>query len=80
MFNSNLISALRGPVVLLTLGILLVLSNQDLGAGRAAFRYTWPSLIIVYGLFKLLEAVAGREQQPPPPIPPSAPFTGGQAQ
>lgn len=78
MLSSNLIAALRGPVVLTTLGVLLVLSNQEAWHGRAAFKYTWPALVIIYGLFKLLEALGSREAAVPPPMTP--PMTGGPQQ
>ena len=76
MFSANFLSALRGPVLLLTLGILLVLSHEGVANGRAAFKYTWPALIIVFGFFKLLEAVAARDPLAPPP--PMNPLGGPQ--
>lgn len=79
MLSANLIAALRGPVLLLTLGSLLVMSNENVWNGRGSFKYTWPALIIVFGLFKLLEAVAVRDAIPPTP-PPPAPLMGGPQQ
>lgn len=52
---SNLVAALRGPVVLITLGILLAIDHAD---GMRIVR-TWPVLIIVFGLLKLGEFAAG---------------------
>lgn len=52
---TNLVAALRGPVVLITLGILLAIDHAD---GMRIVR-TWPILIIVFGLLKLGEFAAG---------------------
>jgi hypothetical protein len=56
MNHASLVGALRGPVMLIVLGLLFVVDHND-GPG---FTNTWPALIIVYGLFKLLEALAAK--------------------
>jgi hypothetical protein len=43
--------AVRGPVMLITLGVLLSIDHF----GAVSFARTWPVLLIVFGLFKLLE-------------------------
>lgn len=55
---SVLIQAIRGPVMLITLGTLLAVDHF----GPYSFWRTWPALIIVFGLMKLLERVVS---QPP---------------
>ena len=47
--NGNLIYAVQGPVLLITLGVLLVLDQF----GSVGFGRTWPVLLIIFGLFKL---------------------------
>lgn len=54
MNHASLVSALRGPVQLIVLGGLFLI-DQYYGVSVVN---TWPALIIVYGLFKLLEALA----------------------
>ena len=61
--NGTLVQAIRGPVMLITLGTLLAIDqNGPVGFGR-----TWPVLLIVLGLFKLLEHLfeSGAPGQPP---------------
>ena len=43
--------AVRGPLLLITLGVLCVLHEADV----VSFRYTWPVLIIMVGLLVLIE-------------------------
>lgn len=57
----ELIQAIRGPIMLITLGVLVAL---DYFEGLSFSRRTWPVLLIVFGVLKLLER-AGR-----PPIDP----------
>jgi hypothetical protein len=52
--TSQLIAALRGPIVLITLGILLAIDHS----GGMRIVRTWPILIIVFGLLKLGEFAA----------------------
>jgi hypothetical protein len=72
---------LMGPAVLVTLGILFLLDNtSDIGFGK-----TWPALLLVIGVVKLVQSNAsyaghvgplppGPANFPPaPPTPPSPP-------
>jgi hypothetical protein len=52
-----LIRALRGPVMLITLGCLFLLRFDGPGW---SIKTTWPLLIIVFGVMKLLESLAAR--------------------
>lgn len=59
-----LIRALRGPLMLIALGVLMVVHrSQDV-----SFSKTWPVLLILFGLMKLFERLAQRtsfeEQRP----------------
>lgn len=58
MTNSNFIDAIRGPVMLIALGILLAADQL----GRVGIDRTWPGLLILYGLMKLLSYSASRQQ------------------
>ena len=49
--NGNFICAIRGPVLLITLGMLLAIDQL----GAYSFGRTWPALLIVFGLLKLAE-------------------------
>jgi hypothetical protein len=49
--GGSLIRAIRGPVLMITLGIVLAVDHF----GSYGFSRTWPVLIIVIGLMKLLE-------------------------
>ena len=61
-----LVRATRGPIVLITMGILFWLDQADqLGFGR-----TWPVLIIVIGVMKLIERMVAPPVPPMPPLPP----------
>lgn len=66
----TLLSAITGPILLITLGTLVSL---DYFAGYR-FSRTWPILIIVFGILKLVERLAA----PPPGRPSSGPY--GQSQ
>jgi hypothetical protein len=67
--EGSLIRAIRGPVTLITVGVLFALNNFT----RYGFDKTWPVLLIVFGLLSLLRR--GMEPVPPPfpaqPFPPS---------
>jgi hypothetical protein len=56
--NSSLLCAVRGPVLLITLGILLTVDHF----GPFGFGRTWPALLIVFGLFKLFERAGAKTQ------------------
>jgi hypothetical protein len=48
--------AIRGPILLITLGVLLSIDHF----GTISFARTWPVLLIVFGLFKLMERSGAR--------------------
>jgi uncharacterized protein YaaW (UPF0174 family) len=50
--------AVRGPIMLITLGVLLSIDHF----GSISFGRTWPVLLIVFGLFKLMERSDARSQ------------------
>jgi hypothetical protein len=56
--SPNLIRAIRGPIILITVGVLFALDHMT----EFSFTRTWPAILIVVGLLKLGEHVAG----PPP--------------
>lgn len=64
--NYSLIQAVRGPIMLILLGTLVAMDYF----GYYGFSRTWPLLIIVFGLLKLLEKVMVRPEpysgNPPP--------------
>ena len=51
--------AIRGPVMLITLGLLLSIDHF----GNVSFARTWPVLLIVFGIFKLAERSGSRSTQ-----------------
>ena len=59
--------AIRGPIVLIAIGILFAVHQ----AGVLPFSRTWPLLIIVVGVMKLIERwYVPRPPFPPPPFQP----------
>ena len=82
--NPYLMRAIRGPVILITVGSLFALDHFS----NVPFDRSWPVLIIVIGLLKLLDRSSRYGQAPPygppPPAPPSyppaPPYAGGNAQ
>jgi len=81
--NSNsysVIRAIRGPITLITLGVLFALQNFT----RFGFDQTWPVLLIVFGLLSLMQRGAApprAHQMPPmPPPPPRGYASTGYAQ
>ncbi len=56
MNSGSLIQAVRGPIMLITVGVLFALSQMT----EWNFGQTWPLLIIVFGVMKLLERMAAR--------------------
>ncbi len=78
--SRHVVRAVRGPVTLITVGVLFALNNFT----QYRFDQTWPVLLIVFGLLSLL----GRGTQPAPPAaptyawppPPSAYAPGGYRQ
>ena len=63
----GLIQAIRGPLMLITLGVLVEIDYMNI----YGFSRTWPILIIIFGLLKLLEMMASRSGQGGYPNPPS---------
>jgi hypothetical protein len=64
--RANYIGAIRGPILLITLGTILAIDHS----GSFSFSRTWPVLVIVIGLMKLLErSLAARPDDPPPSSP-----------
>jgi hypothetical protein len=56
--GGNLLLAIRGPVLLITLGILMAADQLD----RMSFARTWPVLLILFGLFKLAEHLGSKDE------------------
>ncbi len=76
--QSCAIRSLTGPVVVITLGVLFLLSQ--LRGGHFSFGNTWPVVLVVIGLLQLASAFApqdghiGTQTCPPMPgVPPSPP-------
>lgn len=67
----SLVQAIRGPIMLITLGMLVAMDY--FGVNGFTFGRTWPILIIVFGAFKLFEKILV-----PPPRPDNRP-PGGSA-
>jgi fatty acid desaturase len=66
----NLVQAVRGPIMLIALGTLVAMDYF----GVYGFGRTWPVLIILFGILKLLEKMLAK-----PVITPEAGPTGGSA-
>lgn len=60
--TSAFLQAVRGPIMLISLGSLVAIDY----AGIYGFWRTWPILIIVFGVLKLLERATAK---PAPPYP-----------
>jgi hypothetical protein len=52
----NIVSAIRGPLLLITLGTLFAMDYFE----GISFARTWSILLIVFGILKLLERLAVR--------------------
>lgn len=50
---------IKGPALLITLGVLFLLGQWQ--GEFLQFRYTWPVLLIVLGLIKLVESFSSSE-------------------
>jgi hypothetical protein len=70
---ASFIVAIRGPLMLITLGTLLAVDHF----GPFGFHRTWPVLVILFGVLKLLERMGSRPATPQPPAQPPAPVAGG---
>ncbi|HEY2016936.1 MAG TPA: DUF5668 domain-containing protein, partial [Bryobacteraceae bacterium] len=62
--EASFVRAIRGPVTLITVGVLFALNNFT----TYRFHQTWPVLLIVFGLLSLLRR--GTESAPAPPAGP----------
>jgi hypothetical protein len=62
----NLVQAIRGPIMLITLGTLVAMDYF----GVYGFSRTWPILIIIFGVLKLLERTAAKPVAYPDNRPP----------
>jgi Domain of unknown function (DUF5668) len=65
----SVVRAVRGPITLITLGVLFALNNFT----QYRFEQTWPVLLIVFGLLSLVR----RGFEPPPEAPPGGFPPGG---
>ncbi len=63
--SAQLIAALRGPLLLITLGVLLAIDHNE---GMRLVR-SWPVLIITFGLLKLAEFAVGSQTPSNPQAP-----------
>jgi hypothetical protein len=71
--SSSLIQAVRGPLMLIALGSLVAIDY----AGVYGFGRTWPILIILFGILKLLEKMVARPQPYSDTRPPGGTVGGG---
>jgi hypothetical protein len=75
MNGGNLFRAIRGPVLLITVGVLFALDHMDV----LSFDRTWPAIIIIFGLMKLAERMGGgAPPYPPQYMGPPSPYAGVQ--
>ena len=71
----SMIRAARGPVTLITVGVLFAFNNFT----EYRFDQTWPVILIVFGLMSLLGRTTERIAPPPPPqgFPPAGGYPHG---
>ena len=62
------VQAVRGPILLMTVGALFAMHQ----AGILLFSRTWPLIIIMIGVMKLVERMVARPIYPQAPGPPVA--------
>ncbi|MDP9171102.1 MAG: DUF5668 domain-containing protein [Acidobacteriota bacterium] len=63
-----LMRAITGPVILITVGVLFTIDRYT----EFRFTQTWPVLLIVIGVLKLMGGRRRRDDYyPPPPVPPA---------
>jgi len=65
----SLLRAIRGPITLITVGVLFALNNFT----PYSFDKTWPVLLIVFGLLSLAKRSMEPEMPSPPPVQPFPP-------
>ena len=64
--RGTLASAIRGPILLITIGSLIALDTF----GGYSFTRTWPIIVIMLGIMKLLERMSDKPTTPPPGVHP----------
>ena len=64
--GARFVQAIRGPILLITIGTLFAIHQ----AGIISFSRTWPLIIIVVGLIKLVERMLAPPVYAPLPGPP----------
>jgi len=70
--SHSTIRAIRGPITLITIGVLFALNNFT----RYGFDQTWPVILIVFGLLSLLRRGTQPVGAPPAPnMPPAPPYS-----
>jgi hypothetical protein len=57
--RASLIDAVRGPLMLIALGVLMAADQLD----KIGFERTWPALLILFGLLKLASYAGHRSQE-----------------
>ncbi len=57
--QNMLIDAIRGPIMLVALGILMAADQMD----RFGIDRTWPALLILFGLLKLASYAGGGKHE-----------------
>lgn len=67
--RGTLARAIRGPILLITIGSLFAFDTFD----GYSFSRTWPVIIIVLGILKLFERMTDRPPEPPQPSAPAGP-------
>lgn len=65
--SQQLIRAITGPVILITIGVLFLIDRFT----EFRFSQIWPVLLIVIGILKLLGGRRRRDGYFPPPPPPA---------
>jgi len=65
----SIIRAIRGPVTLITIGVLFAMNNFT----TYSFDKTWPVLLIVFGLLSLAKRSLEPAEPPPAPVQPYPP-------
>lgn len=65
--NPMFVRAVRGPIILITIGVLFAIDH----AGGLPFERTWPAIIIVIGVLKLLERAVAPQYGPAYPSGPA---------